>query len=104
MLGLVDPHVVADIFTAIIDKDYARLMQFIKELEEYDAQMVADELIAYLKERMYAQDSRFSTLLLDRFFRILSQSKQLFSINADGGFVLSKSSKTWVWRYKTDGA
>ena len=89
MLGLVDPHVVADIFTAIIDKDYTGLMQFIKELEEYDAQMVADELIAYLKERMYAQDTRFSTLLIDRFFRILSQSKQLFSINADGGFVLS---------------
>ncbi len=89
MLGLVDPHVVADIFTAIIDKDYTGLIQFVKELEEYDAQMVADELIAYLKERMYAQDTRFSTLLLDRFFRILSQSKQLFSINADGGFVLS---------------
>jgi DNA polymerase-3 subunit gamma/tau len=51
--------------------------------------MVVDELIAYLKERMYAGDALFSTLVLDRFFRILSDSKYLFSINADGSFVLS---------------
>jgi DNA polymerase-3 subunit gamma/tau len=38
---------------------------------------------------MYAQDPLFSTLVLDRFFRILSDSKYLFSINADGSFVLS---------------
>lgn len=89
MLSLVNPEVIADIFSAVIEKDYARLMQFTQELEEYEAEMVTDEMIAYLKERMYAQDARFSTLLLDRFFRILGQSKQLFSINADGGFVLS---------------
>ena len=51
--------------------------------------MVVDELIAYLKERMYNQDALFSTLVLDRFFRILSDSKYLFFINADGSFVLS---------------
>ena len=38
---------------------------------------------------MYNQDALFSTLVLDRFFRILSESKYLFSINADGSFVLS---------------
>jgi DNA polymerase-3 subunit gamma/tau len=38
---------------------------------------------------MYNQDPLFSTLVLDRFFRILSESKYLFSINADGSFVLS---------------
>ena len=51
--------------------------------------MVVDELIAYLKDKMYNQDALFSTLVLDRFFRILSESKYLFSINADGSFVLS---------------
>jgi DNA polymerase-3 subunit gamma/tau len=51
--------------------------------------MVVDELIAYLKEKMYKRDALFSTLVLDRFFRILSDSKYLFSINADGSFVLS---------------
>ena len=89
MLGLVDPKFIADIFSAVFAKDYAKLVEFTKVLEDYEPDMVVDELIAYLKERMYAGDALFSTLVLDRFFRILSDSKYLFSINADGSFVLS---------------
>ncbi|NPA59470.1 MAG: DNA polymerase III subunit gamma/tau [Epsilonproteobacteria bacterium] len=89
MLGLVDPKFIAELFNAIFAKDYALLVKYTKTLEDYEAEMVVDELIAYLKERMYAQDPVFSTLILDRFFRILSDSKYLFSINADGSFVLS---------------
>ena len=89
MLGLVDPKFISEIFTAIFAKDYAKIVEFIKILEDYEPDMVVDELIAYLKDRMYAGDALFSTLVLDRFFRILSDSKYLFSINADGSFVLS---------------
>ena len=89
MLGLVDPTFIKDLFSAVFAKDYAKLVEYTKILEDYEAEMVVDELIAYLKERMYNQDALFSTLVLDRFFRILSDSKYLFSINADGSFVLS---------------
>ena len=89
MLGLVDPNFIADIFKAVFAKDYAALVEFTKALEDYEAEMVVDELITYLKERMFAGDALFSTLILDRFFRILSDSKTLFAINADGTFVLS---------------
>ena len=89
MLGLVDPKFIADLFSAVFAKDYAALVEYTKILEDYEAEMVVDELIAYLKEKMYAQDALFSTLVLDRFFRILSDSKTLFAINADGSFVLS---------------
>jgi DNA polymerase-3 subunit gamma/tau len=89
MLGLVDPKFITDLFSAVFAKDYALLVKYTKILEDYEAEMVLDELIAYLKERMYNQDALFSTLVLDRFFRILSDSKYLFSINADGSFVLS---------------
>ena len=89
MLGLVDPKFISELFAAVFAKDYARLVEFTKVLEDYEPDMVVDELIAYLKERMYAGDALFSTLVLDRFFRILSDSKYLFSINADGSFVLS---------------
>ncbi|WP_294967141.1 DNA polymerase III subunit gamma/tau [Sulfurimonas sp.] len=89
MLGLVDPKFIMDLFSAVFAKDYARLVEYTQILEDYEAEMVVDELIAYLKERMYNQDALFSTLVLDRFFRILSDSKSLFSINADGSFVLS---------------
>ena len=89
MLGLVDPKFISEIFDAVFAKDYARLVQYTKTLEDYESEMVVDELIAYLKDKMYNQDALFSTLVLDRFFRILSESKYLFSINADGSFVLS---------------
>lgn len=89
MLGLVDPKFISDIFVAVFAKDYPRVIEFIKLLEDYESEMVVDELISYLKDKMYNQDALFSTLVLDRFFRILSDSKYLFSINADGSFVLS---------------
>ena len=89
MLGLVDPKFITDLFNAVFAKDYAKLVEYTKFLEDYESEMVVDELIAYLKEKMYKQDALFSTLVLDRFFRILSDSKYLFSINADGSFVIS---------------
>jgi DNA polymerase-3 subunit gamma/tau len=89
MLGLVDPMFIADLFNAIFSKDYATIIKLVKALEDYESEMVVNELIIYLKERMYASDALYSTLVLDRFFRILSDAKYLFSINADGSFVLS---------------
>ncbi len=89
MLGLVDPKFISELFDAVFAKDYAKLVEYTKILEDYESEMVVDELIAFLKEKMYHQDALFSTLVLDRFFRILSESKYLFSINADGSFVLS---------------
>ena len=89
MLGLVDPKFITDLFNTIFAKDYARLVELTKVLQDYEAEMVVDELIAYLKEQMYKMNPLFSTLILDRFFRILSDSKYLFSVNADGSFVLS---------------
>lgn len=89
MLGLVDPQFLETLFAAIFNGDRAAVLGYIQELEEYEAEMVVDELIAFLKERLYAQDGHYSILLLERFFRILSDAKSLFSINADGSFVLS---------------
>lgn len=89
MLGLVDPNFIGGIFKAVFAKDHPALVAITKQLEEYEAEMVVDELIIYLKERMFEQDPLFSTLILDRFFRILSDSKTLFFMNADGSFVLS---------------
>jgi len=89
MLGLIDPEFINAIFQSIFNKDQAAIIQHVKDLEDYEGEMVVDELIAYLKERLYLQDSNFSTLILERFFRILSDAKSLFSINADSAFVLS---------------
>ena len=89
MLGLVDPQFLETIFDAVFNADRDAIIGYLRSLEDYEAEMVVDELIAFLKERLYAQDSRYSVLLIERFFRILSDAKSLFSINADGSFVLS---------------
>jgi len=89
MLGLIDPEFINAIFQSIFEKDQAGIIKHVKELEDYEGEMVVDELIAYLKERLYLQDPLYSTMILERFFRILSDAKSLFSINADGSFVLS---------------
>ncbi|MFZ5375929.1 MAG: DNA polymerase III subunit gamma/tau, partial [Campylobacterota bacterium] len=89
MLGLLDPEYIGSLFDAVFAKDRSRLTEMLKELEAYEAEMVIDELIAYLKERLYEADHRFSPLVIERFFRILSDAKTLFAINADGGFVVS---------------
>jgi len=89
MLGLVDPQFLNELFATLFAKDYAKVVEYTKILEDYESEMVVDELIAYLKEKMYNQDPLFSTSILENFFRILSESKYLFSINADGSFVLS---------------
>ncbi|MCX6073645.1 MAG: DNA polymerase III subunit gamma/tau [Campylobacterales bacterium] len=89
MLGLLDPETITALFDAVFAKDRPTLIGMIKELEAYESEMVVDELIAYLKDRLYEGDHHFSPLIIERFFRILSDSKTLFALNADGGFVIS---------------
>jgi len=89
MLGLLDPDYISRLFDAIFAKDRTALTAMLQELEAYESEMVIDELIAYLKERLYEGDHRFSPLVIERFFRILSDAKTLFAINADGGFVVN---------------
>ncbi|MBN2964674.1 DNA polymerase III subunit gamma/tau [Sulfurospirillum sp. T05] len=89
MLGLLDPDRLEEIFEMVFEEDRKGILDAIKELESHECEVVIDELIAYLKERFLEQDSRFSTLICERFFRILSEAKQLLFINAESGFVLS---------------
>ncbi len=88
MLGLLDPKELQKIFTTLLNGDKTQMLGIIKELEEYECEIVIDELIAYLKNAFFEQDRRFSTLLYERFFKILSEAKSLLFINANNGFVL----------------
>ena len=89
MLGLLDPKELNTIFTTILNGDKTHMLSIIKSLESYECEIVIDELIAYLKHAFFEQDRRFSTLLYERFFKILSEAKSLLFINANNGFVLS---------------
>lgn len=89
MLGLIDPEFIKSIFDSVFAKNQEEIIKHVKSLEDYEAEMVIDELITYLKDRLYESDPLFSSLIIERFFRILSDAKSLFSINADSGFILS---------------
>ncbi len=89
MLGLLDPKQLETLFSAILNGNKTELLGLIKTLESYECEVVMDELIAYLKNAFFEQDRRFSTLLYERFFKILSEAKSLLYINANNGFILS---------------
>lgn len=89
MLGLIDPNQLETIFSTVLSGNKTDMIHLIKELEGYECEVVVDELIAYLKTAFFAQDRRFSTLLYERFFKILSEAKNLLFINANNGFILS---------------
>lgn len=86
MLGLIDPKIMDDIFSTILACE--DITKIVKDLEIYEVSQICDEMTIYLKDKMLSSDSKFDLLLFDRFFRILSDAKQLLSINSDGTFVL----------------
>ncbi|MSN95635.1 DNA polymerase III subunit gamma/tau [Campylobacter sp. FMV-PI01] len=91
MLGLIDPARVEEILNLIIKGDREHLIEVIKELQNYDAQTILDEMISNLKEKFLNRDSKFSILMYERFFRILSGAKGFLSQGSDDGFTLMMS-------------
>lgn len=86
MLGLIDPKMMDNIFSMILNKE--DITKLVKELEVYEVSQICDEMTIYLKDKMLSRDNKFDLLLFDRFFRILSDAKQLLAINSDSTFVL----------------
>ena len=86
MLGLIEPKLMDNIFSIILNK--GDINQIVKDLESYEVSQICDEIAIYLKDKMLTKDRNFDLLLFDRFFRILSDAKHLLAINSDGGFVL----------------
>ncbi len=86
MLGLIDPKMMDNIFSMILNKE--DITKLVKELEVYEVSQICDEMTIYLKDKMLSRDNKFDLLLFDRFFRILSDAKQLLAINSDCTFVL----------------
>ena len=99
MLGLLDPDKIDEILKVVLEQDRAKAIKIVKEIENYSAETIIDEIIANLKDEFFpseSDDSRekrvknnFNTLMYERFFRILSEAKGMLSVSADNGFTLS---------------
>ena len=88
MLGLLDPQRIEEILSLVMSGDKPAMSAAVAQLESYDAEMVIDEITANLKANFLAQSPKYSLLLYERFFRILSQARSMLSVSSDGGFVL----------------
>ncbi len=89
MLGIIDPEFLERLFDVILSRDEKAVRTYLLELENYEAEMVIDEMSLFLKEKLLQNDPKFSPMLLERFYRILADAKPLLSLGTDGGFVLS---------------
>lgn len=88
MLGLLDPRRIDEILSIVQKGSREELCSLIKSLEDSDAEMIINELIASLKERFLEPRHEFSLLIFERFFKILSEAKNMLGSGADPAFVL----------------
>jgi len=89
MLGIIEPSHLEALLSYIMAKDTAKVLDFIKMAADYEAEMILDELTLYLKELLLNGKSQFTPLIIERFFRVIAESKSLLSLGSDSEFVLS---------------
>ena len=89
MLGALNPQKIGEFFDALLIKsDDEALDRLLGEFESYEAENVLNEMIEFLKAQMIARESGYPLLMLERFFRILGEAKNMLSMNADSSFAL----------------
>lgn len=92
MLGLINPQSLNALFECIFKQDRELLLREIEAFFEYEGEMLLDEMSIFLKEKLLrGEDSRYNSLLVDRFFRILVQAKELLFLGSEDEFVLTLS-------------
>ena len=91
MLGIIEPSLLDELLDDIIHKDKSKILAFIKLASDYEAEMILDELTLFLKELLLTRSSKFKPMTIERFFRVIADSKSLLSLGSDGEFVLTLS-------------
>jgi len=89
MLGIIEPSHLETLLGDIMAKDSSKILAFINMARDYEAEMILDELTLYLKELLLGGNGKFSPMIIERFFRVIAESKGLLALGSDGEFVLS---------------
>ena len=89
MLGIIEPSMLESLIDTIFAKDEHGILEFIKGASEFESEMVIDELMLYLKEILLSGSPKITPTIIERFFRVLAESKSLLNMGSDGEFVLS---------------
>ena len=91
MLGIIEPSHLEALLSSIMAKNSDEILAFIHMARDYEAEMILDELTLYLKELLLGGNGKFSPMIIERFFRVIAESKALLALGSDGEFVLSLS-------------
>jgi len=89
MLGIIEPSMLDKLLEDILGKDQEAILAFVSASSEFEAEMVIDELMLYLKEKLLNRSTLINPMMIERFFRILVESKGLLSLGSDGEFTLA---------------
>ncbi|NOR54628.1 MAG: DNA polymerase III subunit gamma/tau [Sulfurovum sp.] len=89
MLGIIEPSHLEQLLADVMAKDTGKILAFINMARDYEAEMILDELTLYLKELLLGGNGKFSAMIIERFFRVIADSKSLLALGTDGEFVLS---------------
>jgi len=89
MLGIIEPSHLESLLHHIMQKNTAKVLDFINIARDYEAEMILDELTLYLKELLLGDNGQLSPMIIERFFRVIAESKSLLALGSDGEFVLS---------------
>ena len=89
MLGIIEPSHLEALLGDIMAKDTSKILSFIHMARDYEAEMILDEFTLYLKELLLSGKGTLSPMIIERFFRVVAESKTLLALGSDGEFVLS---------------
>jgi len=89
MLGIINPSILGQLLEDILHKDRSKILTFIHMASGHEAEMILDELTLYLKELLLTQNTIFSAMIIERFFRVIADAKNLLALGSDGEFVLT---------------
>ncbi|MBX7490648.1 DNA polymerase III subunit gamma/tau [Helicobacter turcicus] len=92
MLGLINVESLNTLFECVFAQDREALLNVLEGFFEYECGILLDEMSIFLKDRLLqGDDMRYSSLLVDRFFRIITQAKELLFLGSESEFVLTLS-------------
>ncbi len=89
LLGAVNPDKIIELFGLVLSKNRDSVISFIKEFEEYEGENVINEIIEFLKNSISQKNRAIPLYVLERFFRIAMDAKELLFVGADSNFVLT---------------
>lgn len=90
MLGLINPKSLNELFDLILSQNREKVLDKINGFFEYETEMLLNEMSVFIKNKLLRDhDDKYNIVIVDRFFRVISQAKQLLFLGGDDSFVLT---------------